>query len=230
MRERLDAALAWHRREELPRYRAFLADVSARVRAPFAPGDAAAFQARVRAAYARLVEHELPDMADLLARLEPAQLAHLERRFREDDRKLLKDAARGTPESRREDAAARMTRHVEAWTGSLSRAQRAIVAAHVAAFPDVTVERLADRRYRQSEILALAREEDRDRRIAGLRRLLLGTDAWRRPEYRARLAEREGLAFEMLARLSATLTAGQRARLQSRIAGYRDDMARLSAH
>ena len=89
-------------------------------------------------------------------------------------------------------------------------------------------ERLADRRYRQAEILALARTHDRERIAAGLRRVLLESDAWRRPEYVAKLRARDAASFRMIAELSATLSPAQRAHLQERIHAYIQDITRLA--
>jgi hypothetical protein len=119
--------------------------------------------------------------------------------------------------------------HLEEWVGQLSDAQRAIVYRREAGLVPMTGERLADRRYRQAETLALARTKDRERIAAGLRRLLLESGAWRRPEYVAKLRERDAATFRMIAELSATLTPAQRAHLQERLRDYIRDITQLAA-
>lgn len=229
LHERLERELAWHRARELPEYRRFLASIAARADAPFAIDDVDRAYRELDADYVRLVEHLLPGMADLLLLLDERQLRHLEGKLDDDNRTILKESTKGTPASRRAQAAKKALDHLEAWTGPLDAGQRALVAARVAAFPDLVQERLADRRYRQLEMLALARTRDRARVIAGLHRLLLETDAWRRPAYRDKLRERDRQLRLMIASLSATLTPSQRAHLKARIAGYMDDIARLES-
>ncbi len=229
VRERLARAMQWHRASELPEYRRFLESVARSADAPFTEAQVAAAYAQLREDYHRVVEHELGDIADFLVQLDPAQIARLERRFAEDNARMVKESTKGTPEERRARSAKRMVGHIEEWTGALSSAQRGIVAARVYSFPAMLDERIADWRYRQMETVALARARDRARAIAGVRRLLVDTDAWRRPEYRRKLGERDAAAFRMIAELSATLTPGQRARLRERVAGYVRDITRLAA-
>ena len=227
--ERIGRAMAWHRSRELPRYRGFLSSVAERSSRPYTEAEVAQAWADVRADYDRAVEHVLPDVAEFLARLDDRQLAHLEHRFVEDNERLVKDSIQGTPEERQRQSAKRFASHLEEWVGRLSEAQRAIVFRREASLVPMTEERLADRRYRQSGTLALARTKDRERIAAGLRRLLLESDAWRRPEYVAKLRERDAATFRMIAQLSATLTPAQRAHLQDRIRDYIRDITRLAA-
>jgi hypothetical protein len=225
----LDRAMAWHRSRELPEYRRFLASIGERSGHPFTDEEVAQAWVDVRADYRRVVERLLPDAAQLLATLDERQLAHLQHRFDEDNRKFLKDSTRGTPADRRAEAAKRMVGHLREWIGPLDDSQRAIVAAWAAAMPPLVEDRLADRRYRQSETLALARTHDRARIAAGLHRLLLETESWRRPELTAKLAAREQATLHMIAVLSGTLSPAQRAQLQKRIQGYVQDITRLAS-
>ena len=60
-------------------------------------------------------------------------------------------------------------------------------------------------------------------------RLLVETDSWRRPDYAARQQARERQYFEMIAALSATLGAEQRAHFRARVRGYVGDISELIA-
>lgn len=226
---RIGSAMAWHRSRELPRYRAFLADVAERSTRPYTEAEVAQAWREVRAGYDRVVERVLPDAAELLAGLDERQLAHLEHRFAEDNERFAKEWTKGTPQERRARSAKRMAEHLQEWTGRLSDAQRAIVSRRETLVAPLIEERLADRRYRQAETLALARTKDPGRIAAGLRRLLLEPDAWRRPEYVAELRAREAATSRMIAELSATLSPAQRAHLQARIREYMRDITRLAA-
>ena len=227
--ERIGRAMAWHRARELPRYRAFLASVAERSSRPYTEAEVAEAWADVRAAYDRVAGHVIPDVAEFLAGVDERGLSHLEHRFAEENERIAKESAKGTPAERQARAAKRFASHLEEWVGRLSDAQRAIILRREAARVPLTAEHLAERRYRQSAMRELARTKDRARIAAGLRRLLLESDAWRRPEYAAKLRERDAANFRMIAELSATLTPAQRAHLQERIRGYIRDISRLSA-
>jgi hypothetical protein len=226
---RVERAMAWHRSRELPEYRRFLASVAERSGRPFSDEEVAQAWTDVRADYRRVLEHLLPDAAELLASLDERQLARMQRRFDDDDRRFVKESTRGTPAERQARTAKKAIGHLEEWVGRLEDSQRALVGEWARALPPLVEERLADRRYRQSEALALARTRDRARIAAGLHRLLLQTQAWRRPELREKLGTRERSTLHMIAALSATLSPAQRAHLQHRLRGYMQDITRLAA-
>jgi hypothetical protein len=228
LRKRLDRALAWHRASELPEYRRFLADIARRSEGAFTEAEVEQASLRLHADYDRVVEHILPDTADFLLSLDDRQLERLERKFAKDDEKLAQEMTEGTEEKRRVRSVKRMTESVEEWIGELDGKQRALVAAREAALPSVTDDRLAERAYRQRETLALTRTRDRAKIIAGLHRLLVDTDSWRRAGYAAKIRTRNAATFHMIAALSTTLTARQRAHLQRRIRGYIDDIDNLA--
>ena len=229
LRTRLDRAMAWHRRNELPEYRRFLADIARRSDGTFTEAEVEQAWLRIRADYDRVAEHILPDTADFLLALDDRQLERLERKFAKENEKLRSEMTEGTEEKRRARAVKRTTGSVQEWIGELDDRQRAIVAARESALPSITEERLADRAYRQRETLALVRARDRAKLIAGLHRLLIDTDSWRRPEYRAKVRARNAATFHMIAALSTTLSAGQRAHFERRIRDYIDDIDKLAS-
>jgi hypothetical protein len=226
---RLDRALAWHRSQELPAYGRFLESVAERSDRAFTDEEVASAWADVRADYHRVVEHLLPDAADLLASLDERQLAGLQRRFDEANRKFLRESTRGTPEERRADAAKRTIGHLREWIGPLDERQAAIVQAWARSTDPLVEERLADRRYRQAQAIALARTHERQRIVEGLHRILVDTDAWRSASLREKLAAREHATLHMIAVLSGTLSPAQRERLRRRIHGYEQDITRLAS-
>jgi hypothetical protein len=182
----------------------------------------------LRAYYNRTVERVLPDIADLLLQLDPDQVSQLERKFITDDEKFARESAEDSLEERREDRAAKLIGHIEQFTGRLAPSQRELVSQRLARNEDLTAQRLADRRYRQGESLAMIRARvSREQMIAGLRRLLLDTEAWRDPAFRAKLRARDERMYEMIATLSATLTPEQRANLQNRLRGFIHDIGEL---
>jgi hypothetical protein len=229
VRERLSRVMSWHRARELPAYRRFLASVETDFAGGFTVEEVGAAQREMRAHYHRLVEQVLPDAADFLLELDAEQIGQLERKFGEDNRKLVKDAGKDVDE-RRERNIRKTVEHLEAWTGRLDDSQRELVATHLRVLPDISADRMADRRYRQAQALDLIRAKPgREAMIAALRRLLVDTESWRRPEYLQRLRERDARNFQMIAALSHTLSPDQRAHLHKRLRAFMSDIASLTA-
>ena len=230
VRERFNRVMQWHRTQELPEYRRFLQRVLQESEEPFTVAEIASAYADLRVHYHRTIEQLIPDVADFFLQLDAEQVAHLERKFADDNRKFVRESVKGTPEERRERRVKRLVQHLEGWVGPLSEEQEALVDARHHAVSDLIDERLADRRFRQMEILNLIRSRPgKERMMAGLRRLLIDTESWRRPEYQEKLKEREMRMFEMFSALSTTLTREQRSHLQERIRRYMRDISTLSA-
>jgi Family of unknown function (DUF6279) len=231
LRKRLKKAFAWHRAQELPEYKRFLETIAEKSAAGvFSVDDTRAAYRDLRAYYRRTVERVIPDIADLLLQLDADQVAQLERKFAVDNDKLARESVKDSPEERRDNRVSRFIVNIEQFTGTLSPSQRELVGERFKAGEDLTAERLADRRYRQGETLAMIRARvSREQMVAGLKRLLLDTEEWRRPAYQVKLRERDERMFELVAALSATLTAEQRSSLQDRLRGFIRDIAALTA-
>jgi hypothetical protein len=230
VRKRLKTAFAWHRADELPGYRRFLETVLRQADDHITVDEARADYRDLRERYARLLERVLPDIADFLAQLDSEQALYMERRFAEDNRKILDESTRGTEAERMARRVKRFLEHISEFTGPLDAAQREIVARQVTTVADPVEERLADRRYRQAAVLALVRgKPSREEAVAVLRRLLVHPESWRSAEYVAKLHAREEKLFVMVSELSATLSAGQRAFFQKRVRGFMSDIAELTA-
>lgn len=230
VRERVARYFDWHRAEQLPEYRRFLERVLAEADEPFTIAEVREAYLEVRAHLRRAAEQALPDVADFLLQLDPEQVAQIEKRMAEGNRKYLRESVKGTPEERRARRAKRFAQHLEGWLGEVTDAQHELIAAHYREMPEVVEDRLAETKVRQGEMIALARAKPgREQLTAGLRRLALEGEQFRRGEYRQALAERNQRLFALLAELSATLTPGQRAYLKKRIRGYMGDIAALTA-
>lgn len=230
VRARMDRVLAWHRAEELPRYRALLESILAKSHAPFRAEDIAAKQAEIRAGYHRVLDHVIPDTAEFLSSLDSGEVAQMQRKFEEDNRRYVKESVRGTPDERVDRRVKRFIGHMEGWVGPLEASQRALVHERYHQLTDLSEELLGERRFRQGETLALVKARSSRAQIdASLRRLFIQTDSWRRPEYRQKLRERDLKMQTMIADLSATLSERQRAALQKRIRGLLHDIDGLTS-
>lgn len=230
VRQRFDRLQAWHRTSELPTYQKDLGDAVARTDRPLTIEDARWVNTTLRNYYHRVVEHALPDIADLLLQLDAVQARRFEERFQQESAKIERETAKGSNTAREEKRAAKIIDQIEGYTGRLSAEQRELVAGRVHFMTDITALRLADRRQRQELVAELVRSKPaKPQMIAGLKRVLIDTDTWRRPEYIAATKQRDEQLYEMLVALSATWTPEQRASVQKKLRGYLSDVASLIA-
>jgi hypothetical protein len=230
VRERFSRAFAWHRTRELPEYHRFFEKVLAQARDNITVDEAAIDHAELRRYYHRSVERLLPDMADFLLQLDSLQAKQMQRRFDKDNRKMVGDATEGETLERLEKRVDRFIVHLEQFIGDVSDSQREMVRAYLAKQPENVDERLADRRYRQSRILAMVQTKPpREDVVSELRRLFIDTQAWRNPDYQQKLRDRDSALFELIARISASLTPPQREAFQRRIHGFIRDISEITA-
>ena len=230
VRARVARAMEWHRTQELPKYRRLLESVLARSERGFTAQEVGIHQKAIRAHYYRIAEQLVPDIAEFLGGIDAEQAGQFERKFAEENAKFTRESVRGTPEERRGKRMRRFVDHVEGWVGSLSVEQRELVAAFYTTAPDFSEEMLGERRFRQGEILALVRAKaPREQMSSELRRVLVDTESWRRPEYVEKLRARDQKMSEMLATLNASLSAEQRSAFQARIRGLMRDITTLTA-
>lgn len=230
VRQRLIRAMDWHRESELPHYRDFFQRVAQQAEGPIPVAELQRAHAELYVRYHQALERVLPDAAELLSQLDAEQVEHLQNKLEDNDRRFLMESTKGKVDERRRKQAGRWLEHLESWVGPLDEAQRDLVLEHVRGFADLASERLADRRYRESEVLRLVRTKaPRDEMVATLRRLFIDTSTWRRPGYQQKLRERERQTLEMLSALSATFTPQQRAHLGQRCRGYLRDISQLTA-
>jgi len=230
LRERLTRAMAWHRQAELPEYQRTIEGLIGRVETKMSAQDVRTTYGDLKDYYQRSIEHLLPDFADFLLMIDASQLSHVESKFADDNRKMVKESVKGTPDDRRSLRTKRFIEQFEEWTGHLSNEQRQLISNRSQALSDSTEERLGDRRYRQAEILEIVRKKPkRDVAIATLHKLFIDTDSWRRPEYTRLLRERDEAFIQVVAELSGTLTPEQRANLQRKLGGYSRDISSITA-
>ena len=228
--ERTDKLVQWHRVSELPDYQRLLQATLVMSEKPFTAADADRTYRAGRALYYRLAEKLLPDMADFLLTLDAAQLAALERNLAKANAKVARDNLKGAAEERLQRRTKKYLEYCEDYLGRLSPQQVAMVTLRVQAIPELGEDWMADRKFRQQKMVRLVRNKGtREQTMAGLRRIIFDMDSLRRPEYVAKIKERDERIFEMIAALSESLSVEQRAKLQKKIRGYIADVAYLMA-
>lgn len=217
--------LAWHRRHALPQYASLAEEAAARLergssRADLVWGyDAFLGQAResVRAAAA--------EIGGLLDTLNAEQIAHLEQRIAEDNRRFAKENLAGTAQERRDARQRRNVERLEEWLGELTEAQLERVKRYSERAPLVDELRDKDRRKRQADLLAIVRAHEAGRRLADW---AAGWDQGRDPAYEAAYRAQVDEYLDMLADVLAKMTPPQRRTVVTRLRGLAGDFTRLA--
>lgn len=222
---RVEAFFAWHRAEALPQYARLVDEAVARL-------ERGASREDLGWGYDAIREHSRvglrragADLGDFLDRLTPAQIAHLEQRFAEDNRKYAERWLAGTPGERRARRTRRLAELLEDWVGELNDAQRERLRHYSEHAPLNAEGRDRDRRRLQAELLAMLRA----RHSAG--RVGAWAADWERNRDPAFAAENRAAAerfLVMLADLERSLTPAQRAHAVRRLRGYARDFQVLA--
>lgn len=224
--ERIARFLRWHRANALPKY-ARDADEAARrladglSRADLVWGyDASLAHARESLRVA------VQEAAPLLDRLTPEQITHMEQRIAEENRKFAREYLRGSEREHRERRSRQIVERMEAWVGTLSRAQVERVQQFSARAPLLNEMRDRDNKRLQGEVLAIIRAHEAKKRLASR---VANWERGRDPAYAAaREANREEF-YRMLVDLDRLGSAEQRARLVAELRRYAEEFRALAA-
>lgn len=214
---RIAALLARHRATALPQYARFADEAATRMLRGIKRED-------LEWAYDSLLAHVREalgaagaEIADLLDRLSREQIAHLEQRLAEENRKFAREQLQGTVEERRQRRLRRNLERLEEWFGPLTEQQAERVRRYGERAPLGAELRDRDRRRRQAELVAMLRA-----RAAG-ERLAAWASAWdggREPAYARSARETREAYFDLLLDLDRMLTAEQRAAAAARMREY----------
>lgn len=218
--DRIDDFFAWHRRNALPQYARLAEDAAKRVSRGLSRDDlvwgydalVAAARPSLRAAAERI--------APLLDRLTPQQLAHMEKRFAEDNRMFAREFMRGSEGERRKRRAVRVEERLEDWVGNLSQAQSQRVRQFSERVPLYDDLRDRERKRLQAEILDMARKREAQKRLPER------AANWERGRDPAHLAASEVFRkeyFALMLDIDRSLTAEQRARAVANLRRYAED-------
>jgi hypothetical protein len=156
-------------------------------------------------------------LGDFLDRLAPAQVARLERRFAEDNRKFAERWLAGTPAERRARRFKRLVHELEDWLGGLSDAQRERVREFNERAPLNAALRDRERRRLQAELLAMLRARASAPQLA---EWAAHWDRGREPAFAAANRAYVDGFLTMLAGLERSLNADQRGHIVRRLRGY----------
>jgi len=223
---RLRVFLAWHRAEALPLYARLAEEAGARLARGASREDLVWGYDAVRHQARESLRRAGAGLGDFLDRLSSAQIAHLERRFDEENRKFAEQWLAGTIAERRERRFRRLVHTLEDWVGELSDAQRTRVREYTGSAPLNAELRERERRRRQAELLAMLRARDSAARLA---EWAAHWDAGRDPDFAAANQAATQALLTLLADLERTLSPRQRTVAIARLREYARDFDLLAA-
>jgi hypothetical protein len=140
----VNAMMDWHRREELPRWQALVAQARADLDQGLTDSEWQHLQLSFEGTLQRSLEHAAPLAQPLLASLRPAQWQRLQERMTERQSDWWKEQQAG-PSEVQATRAKQLGRSLARWLGSLSAAQRELVRAAPLQWP-APVEALRNER------------------------------------------------------------------------------------
>jgi len=221
---RVRERLAENRRDELPRFAAYVADGALLVEGGPTPAELEAFLDRGRALFEDALLRSLPLMSGTLAELTPAQVEHFAREVEESNAEFAEEELEVEPEERQADRRRELRREVERWIGSLDASQRAILDRLVAEIPDGARAWYEHRRARQQGLIALLRAQAPAAAYAEYVREWWSGDRHLAPEHAAQLESNRRATVAALAELVGTLTPRQRERAAARLRAIAKDL------
>jgi hypothetical protein len=129
----LQAALDWHRKEELPLLALQLNRLQNDAAKPATPEQLCGLYATLRDRAEAPLKRLLPTMAAIAPTLQSAQLEHAARQFDKRNREWREEWMDGTPGERAERRTKQLVDRAESFYGSLDSGQRGMISAFVAA-------------------------------------------------------------------------------------------------
>lgn len=224
--ERIDEFHAWHRKNALPKYVTLAHEASRRFSDGLSQADVVwgydSAQAQARESLRKAAEL----IAPLLDRLTPEQIAAMERRIAEDNRKFQRDNLRGSERDRRARRARLVINRLEDWVGKLTQAQVQRVREYAERAPLTDELRDRDRKRLQKDVLAIIRAREARTRLADR---VANWERGREPAYVAALDAWREQYFVFLMDIDRSLTPEQRARAQRQLRRYAEDFEALAA-
>jgi hypothetical protein len=224
--ERIGEFHAWHRKNALPKYVTLAHEAAQRFSDGLSRADLVWGYDSARAQARESLRKAAELVAPLLDRLTPEQIAAMERRIEEENRKFYRDHLRGTERERRARRARQAINRLEDWVGKLTQAQVQRVREYAERAPLTEEVRDRDRKRLQNAIVAIVRAR---KARAELPERVARWEDGRDPSIAATFQASREQYFAMLVDVDRMLTHEQRTRALGQMRRYADDFDALSA-
>ena len=217
LRERVDARLAQHRAEELPRYAAFLERSADVVGSSATPEQLQQKFDLLEGILRDALRHSIPALSDTLAELQPTQVERFARRLEESNAEYREEYLDAPATRRRAERIEAATEGVERWSGRLEPAQRALLADMIDAIPDDAGAWYERRLLWQQGLLELLRQGASAQTHAAYLESWWIDDSRRDAGHAAQLERNRAVTAAALATLIDGLSPAQRTRAAGRL-------------
>jgi hypothetical protein len=218
--ERIDEFFAWHRRTALPQYARLSEEAAKRVTRGLSREDLVWGYDSLVAHARQSLRFAAERVAPLLDRLTPQQVAHMERRFAEDNRKFAREYLRGSEAERRKRRARRLEERLEDWLGNLSHVQAEKVKQFSERTPLYDELRAKDRQRMQAEFVDMIRKREVQKRLPDW---IANWDHGRDPAHLAASERFRQEYLTLLLEIDKTLSSEQRNRAAANFRRYAED-------
>ena len=226
--ELLKAQLArfheWHRREELPAYAQLFQGAAERAARGLTAEDVTWAIVSVRERYRLVVAQAAEDGAPVVATFTAENYAALDRKFADVNAKFTKDYLTGDQAKRNRARAKWFEERFEWFIGDLTDAQVALIQRFVQTQPRMNEVRLADRKRRQQEFVALIQQYQKSPELGErMRDFFVYWERDRGAEHAKFAREWETQLVQLVVDIDRTLTPEQRAKLVGRFDSLAED-------
>jgi hypothetical protein len=221
---------SWHRRTQLRLYVQDLQSMATRARRKLKSADLDWLLKRLKTHRDSLFSRIIPDGASLLQSLSAAQITHLEKELRKENKELWLKLSR-PPEDRHEAEFWVMIKNIETWTGSLDGVQRDALRAKYNSMPDAAEDWLSYRTEQQHVFIALLKSgADRKTLLADLDARMLHQEEHIPKKFLAGFRRTMVLWRELILTADALLTQKQRSHVLAKIGEYVTLLNELAAN
>jgi hypothetical protein len=163
VKKRIDDLFAWHRRTQLTGYAELMSHIQKEVQNNATKPEILATIDELKRQAIVIIDHALPDLADLALSMQPDQIAALEKKFASVNKKYNKEYLNGGVEERQKFRYEKVMEQTEQWFGEFSPAQEAAIK-HASDERPLNNELWRDERVgRQQDLIALLKKIQAER-------------------------------------------------------------------
>ena len=158
VRKRIDELFIWHRKSQLAGYAALMSRIQKNVQNNATKPEILATIDEIKRQAIIVIDHALPDLADLALSMQPEQITALEKKFAAVNKKYNKEYLSGGVEERQVFRYEKVMEQAEQWFGEFSPGQEAAIR-HASDERPLNNELWRDERVaRQQDLIALLKK------------------------------------------------------------------------
>lgn len=163
VKQRITRLFQWHRTTQLKDYAQILAQTQKQIQHPVTKDELLTTYEAARKRMFIVIDHALPDLADLALSLTPSQIVQIEKKFASNNDDYRKDYLRGDTEQRQHFRFKKVMEQAEYWFGNFTFEQEALI--RKASDARVLNNELwfAGRQHRQRELIAILKKIQAER-------------------------------------------------------------------